>query len=156
MSAEAWPDDIRVVLDTNVLLSLYVFADSRFAALRLQIESRHWQAVTNDACRAEFTRVLNYPMFDLAAGVQKIALEKYQSVAREISTPLASAAPILLPRCTDTDDQKFLELARDSGAALLITSDKALLKLSRRLIKSGMFRVITPDAALTQIQIASS
>ena len=151
MSAEAWPDDIRVVLDTNVLLSLYVFADSRFAALRLQIESRHWQAVTNGACLAEFTRVLNYPMFDLAAGVQKIALEKYQSVAREISTPLASAAPILLPRCTDADDQKFLELARDSGAALLITSDKALLKLSRRLIKSGMFRVITPDAALTQI-----
>ena len=151
MSAEAWPDDIRVVLDTNVLLSLYVFADSRFAALRLQIESHCWQAVTNNACLAEFTRVLNYPMFDLAAGVQKIALEKYQSVAREISTPLASAAPILLPRCTDADDQKFLELARDSGAALLITSDKALLKLSRRLIKSGMFRVITPDAALTQI-----
>ena len=156
MSAEASRDGIRVVLDTNVLLSLYVFADSRFAALRQQIESRHWQVVTNAACRAEFTRVLNYPMFDLAADAQEIALAQYHATALEMTTSLAPTTTILLPRCTDTDDQKFLELARDSGAALLITSDKALLKLSRRLIKSGMFRVITPDAALTQIQIASS
>ncbi len=39
----------RVVLDTNVLVALYVFADSRFAQLRARIESGEWQALTNDA-----------------------------------------------------------------------------------------------------------
>ena len=151
MSAEASSNHIRVVLDTNVLLSLYVFADSRFAALRGQIESGRWQAITNAECRAEFARVLNYPMFNLATNAQEITLAQYQSTALEIVVPLASTTPVLLPRCTDPDDQKFLELARDSSAALLITSDKALLKLSRHLVKSGMFRVFTPDAAMARI-----
>jgi hypothetical protein len=55
----------RVVFDTNVLVSLYVFADSRFAPLRSKIESGAWLALTNDACFGEFRRVLAYPMFKL-------------------------------------------------------------------------------------------
>ena len=143
-----------VVLDTNVLISLYVFADSRFAPLRHHIEAGRWQAVTNQACLAEFVRVLNYPMFKLSAEAQVVALAEYQNMVRTISAPAQSAIRVLLPRCTDADDQKFLELARDSGAKCLVTSDKALLKLSRRLMKSGMFQVITPSAALAEISPA--
>ncbi|MDP2132805.1 MAG: PIN domain-containing protein, partial [Sulfuritalea sp.] len=47
---------LRVVLDTNVLVSLYVFADSRFAPLRAQVDSGAWQAVTNESCFGEFRR----------------------------------------------------------------------------------------------------
>jgi predicted nucleic acid-binding protein len=39
---------------------------------------------------------------------------------------------VRLPVCSDKADQKFLELARDAGAEVLITKDKALLKLARR------------------------
>jgi predicted nucleic acid-binding protein len=39
---------------------------------------------------------------------------------------------VRLPVCTDKDDQKFLELARDANATILITKDKALLKLARK------------------------
>jgi predicted nucleic acid-binding protein len=39
---------VRVVLDTNVLLSLFVFADSRYAPLRERLESGEWLALTDD------------------------------------------------------------------------------------------------------------
>ncbi|MBC7859394.1 MAG: PIN domain-containing protein, partial [Burkholderiaceae bacterium] len=51
-----------------------------------------------------------------------------------------------LPVCTDKDDQKFLEVARDAGATTLITKDKALLKLGRKTANAGMFKIIVPQA----------
>ena len=139
----------RVVLDTNVLVSLYVFADSRFAALRARIESGDWQAVTNDACFGEFRRVLGYPMFALTEVQQAGALAAYAaSVMHHRDAVPAEAAA--LPRCKDRDDQKFLELARDSNADWLVTADKALLHLARRDRLRGLFRILTPEAALTE------
>jgi predicted nucleic acid-binding protein len=51
-----------------------------------------------------------------------------------------------LPVCTDRDDQKFLEIARDAGAAILISKDKALLKLARRTARENLFRIMAPEA----------
>lgn len=139
----------RVVLDTNVLVSLYVFKDSRFAPLRSSIESGDWQAITNESCFGEFRRVLSYPLFALSAERQKEALAAYDAgvVRHAGSSPGAIAT---LPRCADRDDQKFLELARDSGADWLVTADKALLKLARRDRLRGLFRILTPEAALAE------
>jgi hypothetical protein len=55
---------------------------------------------------------------------------------------------VRLPVCTDRDDQKFLEVARDAGAAVLITKDKALLKLARKTAQAGLFRIMVPEAWL--------
>lgn len=138
---------LRVVLDTNVLVSLYVFADSRFAPLRTRIENGNWQAVTNDACFDEFRRVLDYPLFALTEMQQARALAAYaKSVVHHRDSAPAEAAA--LPRCKDRDDQKFLELARDSKASWLVTADKALLRLARRDRLRGLFRILTPEAAL--------
>ena len=138
----------RVVLDTNVLVSLYVFADSRFAPLRKRIESGEWQALTNEACFNEFRRVLGYPLFGLSTESQLGALNAYQlDVARADDVAPGSAS---LPRCSDRDDQKFLELARDSAADWLVTADKALLRLARRDRLRGLFRIMTPEMALAE------
>ena len=48
--------DARVLFDTNVLLSLWVFADSRFAPLRACIDCGEWLALTDEHCLAEFKR----------------------------------------------------------------------------------------------------
>lgn len=53
------------------------------------------------------------------------------------------AAP--LPRCADPDDQKFLELARDAGAAWLLSRDAALLALARRCERQHGFRIVPPE-----------
>ncbi|MBN8475149.1 putative toxin-antitoxin system toxin component, PIN family [Sulfuritalea sp.] len=138
----------KVVLDTNVLVSLYVFADSRFAPLRARIECGEWQAYSDAPCLDEFRRVLGYPLFALTEERQEAARAAYESKV----IPLDGARPgplVSLPRCRDRDDQKFLELARDAGADYLVTADKDLLRLARRDRLRGIFRILTPEAALT-------
>ena len=142
---------LRVVLDTNVLVSVYVFADSRFAPLRDCIENRQWCAISSDACLDEFERVLAYPQFDLTRSAQQAAYSHYvQYVTLVPALPAVEKAThtSTLPHCTDPDDQKFLEAARDGAAEWLVTADKALLKLARRDRLLGLFRILTPEAAL--------
>ncbi|TBR13053.1 putative toxin-antitoxin system toxin component, PIN family [Rugosibacter aromaticivorans] len=142
---------LRVVLDTNVLVSLYVFADSRFTALRERIENGQWCAVSSDSCLAEFERVLAYPQFGLACAERHAAYTHYARCVTLAPTLLAvgaAASTSALPQCQDPDDQKFLEAARDSSADWLVTSDKALLVLARRDRLRNLFRILTPEAAL--------
>jgi predicted nucleic acid-binding protein len=47
---------VRIVFDTNVLLSLFVFKDSRFAPLRGEVVSGRWIALTSAPCLAEYRR----------------------------------------------------------------------------------------------------
>ena len=140
----------RVVFDTNVLLSLWVFADSRFAPFRERVERGEWLALTDPDCLAEFRRVLGYPQFDLSPERQAVIHDEYASTAQLLSEK--SSFPRPLPRCSDRDDQKFLELARNAAAGWLVTSDKALLKMARRDKLAGLFRIVTPDAVLEGLQ----
>jgi putative PIN family toxin of toxin-antitoxin system len=137
---------VRVVLDTNVLLSLFVFADSRYAPLRGRLESGAWQALTDPRCLHEFQRVLTYPIFSLDAAAQAAAYEAYARLATVVAAPAAD--PVELPECEDPDDQKFLEVARDGHAQWLVTSDKALLKLARRKKLAHLFGIVPPERAL--------
>jgi predicted nucleic acid-binding protein len=47
-------------------------------------------------------------------------------------------------RCTDTDDQKFIDLALAHGARWLLSRDRAVLKLGRRTRVLGL-EVLTPE-----------
>lgn len=140
---------LRVALDTNVLVSLWIFSDSRLAPLRDALEDRRWRALTNAACAGEFARVLAYPQFGLAPERQRLALAEYRALAEDVPAAGPEADP--LPRCADRDDQKFLELARDGRADWLVTADKALLRLARRQKLAHLFRIVTPDAALAAL-----
>jgi putative PIN family toxin of toxin-antitoxin system len=135
-----------VVLDTNVLLSLFVFADSRFAAIRRSLEDGCWQALTDERCLAEFRLVIARPMFGLDEAGQAAALAAYTGLARQVVAPPGD--PAVLPLCKDREDQKFLELARDGRADWLVTSDKALLRLARRGRLRHLFAIVTPEQAV--------
>ena len=137
---------LRVVLDTNVLLSLFVFADSRFLPLRHRLEAGELVALADERCLAEFRRVLAYPMFSLDEASQEAAFAAYAERVERITTPEGQKAA--LPECKDRDDQKFLEVARDGKADCLVTSDKALLKLARRKRLAHLFQILTPEQAL--------
>ncbi len=140
---------LRVVFDTNVLLSLFVFKDSRFAPFRGEVVSGRWIALTSSACLAEYRRVLGYPLFALTDERQEAAYAAYLALVRMIDA--VPQETIALPRCKDRDDQKFLELARDGGAHWLITADKLLLRLRRGRRLDSLFRILTPDEALTTL-----
>lgn len=132
----------RIVIDTNVCLDLFVFHDPRWAALLAAIEGGAVEAVTRADCRDEYRIVLHYPHLPLDDSTRPASAARFDELIKVVAPPESG---VRLPVCTDPDDQKFLELARDAGAQVLITKDKALLKLARRLRNAGMFAVMPPE-----------
>jgi putative PIN family toxin of toxin-antitoxin system len=133
----------RIVLDTNVCLDLFVFHDPRWSALLAAIESGAVQAVTRADCRMEYLLVLHYPHLPLDEHSRATSAVRFDAL---ITVLAPAASGVRLPVCSDKDDQKFLELARDAGAATLITKDKALLKLARKTASAGLFEIVLPQA----------
>ncbi|MGV7207485.1 putative toxin-antitoxin system toxin component, PIN family [Oxalobacteraceae bacterium A2-2] len=132
----------RIVIDTNVCLDLFVFQDPRWSALLAAIESGAVEAITRADCRDEYNIVLHYAHLPLTDDTRPLSAARFDQYIKVVAPP---ASGVRLPVCTDRDDQKFLELARDAGADMLITKDKALLKLAKRLARAGMFKVIKPE-----------
>ncbi|HYD95511.1 MAG TPA: putative toxin-antitoxin system toxin component, PIN family [Noviherbaspirillum sp.] len=136
----------RIVIDTNVCLDLFVFRDARWAALLGALQEGRVQAVTRADCRTEWLKVLEYPHLPLDAESRPRAAAEFDALIACIEPDrLRPRAGVRLPLCSDPDDQKFLELARDADAAVLITKDKALLKLARKTARDGLFRIAPPD-----------
>lgn len=133
----------RIVLDTNICLDLFVFHDPRWACLLAALESGELQAVTRADCRDEYRIVLHYSHLPLDESSRPAAASRFDAL---ISVVAPDSKAIRLPVCSDRDDQKFLELARDAGADVLLTKDKALLKLARKTAQAGLFRIMSPEA----------
>lgn len=134
----------RVVLDTNVALALYAWADPRCAALAAALRGQRLCAVANAATRAEWLRILQHDELRLDATVRTCAAAAFDAQVADIDgvSPPRSTA---LPRCRDPDDQIFLELAQASGAIALYSRDRELLKLSRRTQRYAGFAVLRPE-----------
>lgn len=131
----------RIVLDTNVCLDLFLFRDPRWHMLLASMQAGSVETVTRTDCRTEWTLVLAYTKFGLDDTAQRAALAEFDRWIRLVD---GDAGGLALPLCKDPDDQKFLELAAGSGAAILLSKDKALLKLARRLRKLGLFEIMSP------------
>ncbi len=140
------PDAPVLVLDTNVCLDLFVFHDPRWAALLSALREGTVRAVTRTDCRDEWQVVLGYRQLPLDAESRASSMAAFD--AHITCHEFPPVPGIVLPRCTDRDDQKFLELARDAKAAWLITKDKALLKLARKTAQAGLFKIGLPQVWL--------
>ncbi len=137
------PHGLPVILDTNVVLSLWMFEDPTLIRLRAAVESGFLQAFTREDCLIELSRVLAYPQFQLLPEHQQAIADRYRSRCTLIE-PVAHP-DCELPTCLDRDDQKFLEVARDSGARALLSKDKLVLKLGKRPVIASRFAIITPE-----------
>lgn len=137
---------MRLVLDTNIWLDWLVFDDPGIAPLRAAVTRGEAQVFLSAACDAELERVLAYPLqrFTLDPTRQAAALARCRALATRHAHPQDARALDNLPRCADSDDQMFLELARDARADALITKDRALLALAYHHPKRLPFRIITP------------
>lgn len=132
---------MQLVLDTNVWIDWLVFDDPSVAPLKEAHRGGRVQIIADEACLDELNSVLTYPEFGLDDKQRKSHLAEVDRCV--VKHDLQRGAPISLPLCSDPDDQKFLVLARDASADWLLTRDKALLKLSRR-VKAAGFRVGSP------------
>ncbi|MFC0678850.1 putative toxin-antitoxin system toxin component, PIN family [Lysobacter korlensis] len=131
-----------MVLDTNAWLDLLVFRDPRAARLDQALQSGRVEAVTDDACRAEWQRVLDYPQLALPPDRRQALLVEFDRRSRPLGR---RRAPRPLPRCADPDDQKFLELAWACEAHWLVSRDHAVLALARRMQRECGLAIVTPE-----------
>ena len=129
-----------VVLDTNILLDIFVFNDERAVHLKQAILERSIQVVASQKTLAEFADVLSRPLFKLDEESQLAILTQWQSIAQPVDDSNLAPAPW---QCQDTDDQIFLDLAYQLRPAVLISKDNAVLQLASRAAPDGI--LITSD-----------
>lgn len=137
-SAVPW----RLVLDTNVVLDLLHFSDATALPILHAIESYRARCYASANTHAELSRVLTYSEFKLDASAQAALLTRYQSWLGDLHTIRATHRK--LPRCSDPDDQMFLELAASISADFLISKDNAVLALKGHALG---FKILTPGEA---------
>ncbi len=130
---------VRVVLDSNVVVSALLFERGQVAWLRAAWAEERCRPLVSVATVEELVRVLAYPKFRLTAVDREELLGDYLPFTETVVVPEVPD----LPRCADPDDQKFLALAYAGRASVLITGDQALLALVGRC----PFEIIRPARA---------
>ena len=124
---------VTLVIDTNIVLDLFVFADARASALRGHLERGAVQWLSTDAMRDELARVLGYAHIESRLAFYRLeaadVLAHFDRHARTVAP--ADKAPVT---CADPDDQKFIDLAV-AHRCMLLSKDAAVLSMTRRLAR---------------------
>ena len=135
-STQAW------VIDTNIVLDLWLFEDPATIPLRAALQSGAISHLATASMRDELERVLAYPHL-----VKRMAKSNIQAqdILNRFDEHLLAAEPADKAPCTckDPDDQKFIDLAV-AHAVPLLSKDAAILCMKKRLLQSGV--VLNPSA----------
>jgi putative PIN family toxin of toxin-antitoxin system len=125
----------NIVLDTNIVLDLFIFADPATPALRAALEAKalHW--IATQAMRDELERVLAYSHIVPRMAYYKITAQEVLAQF-DAQVRLADVAPKARYVCKDADDQKFIDLAV-AHQAVLLSKDHHVLRLGKRLAACG-------------------
>lgn len=126
----------RIVIDTNVVLDLFVFGDAAALPLKQALEDKKLDWVATHPMREELERVLAYPQI-----VPRLAFYKLQAedvlAAFDKHTRMVEVAIKAPVTCSDADDQGFIDLAL-AHKALLFSKDKAVTSMAKRLLSLGV------------------
>jgi uncharacterized protein len=142
-------EPLRAVLDTNVLVSALLYSNGELAWLPGAWRSGSVVPLASESVIDELTRILvqlGQKKFTLECDAIDAILQHYLSFAEHV--PSGAPIDIWLPKCKDRDDQKFLELAYRGKADALVTSDNALLGLSRK----TPFSILNPVGFRQRVQ----
>ena len=126
----------KVVLDTNIVLDLFVFKDPATALLQQSIKAKEFRWIATTDMRDELDRVLSYPHIAPRLVIHQLTpsdvLAQFDHYAQiEPTAPRATAI------CKDPDDQPFIDLAV-AHKAMLLSKDNAVLCMSKRLLALGV------------------
>lgn len=115
----------RIVVDTNVLVSRLLLGDST-PAQAVRLARKNGRLLISDATMFELAEVLNRPKLN-----RYVTLKERQRFLRELSR-IGEFVPIIqhVRECCDPKDDKFLELALNGRADVIITGDTDLLEMN--------------------------
>ena len=142
---------LRVVLDTNVVLSSLLFRSGRLSQLRHSWQDKCFVPVVCHQTMTELVRVLGYKKFKLSQVDANNILALYMPYV-EAHTLKPAANMVHVPRCRDPKDQIFLELADSAMVDYLVTGDEDLLVLNDSLQQNAAFKICTPLNFLASLE----
>ena len=127
---------VCVVLDTNIVLDLWLYQDPATPALQSALGDKTVRWLATQVMRDELERVLAYTHIVARMSASGITAEHILSRfdAHAQLMPIAAKAQFV---CKDADDQKFIDLAA-AHTAQLISKDKAVLTLRNRMARLGV------------------
>jgi putative PIN family toxin of toxin-antitoxin system len=109
---------IKVVIDTNVLVSAVLNPNGIPAKIMETVYSGEFEPIVTDGILEEYHCVLNYKKFGFS---QKIVIQML-NFFKQFLLPLPPAN--LSVKCIDPDDTKFLAAAVTGEAKFLITGNR--------------------------------
>lgn len=124
------------VLDTNIVLDIFLFADPATQPLREAFAQARIRWISTAPMREELARVLGYPHIAQRMAFHQRSIE---DLLRDYDTHShqVAVAPQAPQRCKDPDDQPFIDLALSHQAGLL-SKDHAVLSMAKRLRVRGV------------------
>jgi putative PIN family toxin of toxin-antitoxin system len=140
----------RVVLDTNVVLDWLVFRNPHCDLLKSMLEENQLQWIATAVMWDELADVLTRGCLDAWQPDLQAVKTQWTQRCQEVAPP-EPAQTAALPRCTDTDDQKFIDLAISHQAHWLLSRDRAVLRLASRAAAWGL-TIAAPIALVPQTQ----
>lgn len=135
---------LRVVLDTNVVLSALLFRSDTATRLRHAWQGGAVLPLASTETTQELLRVLAYPKFRLSADEQYELLADYLPWTRSVRI---AHPPPRVPECRDPADIPFLALAESGRAQLLVSGDRDLLALAGQ----TRFGIVSPAEFLLRL-----
>jgi len=115
----------RIVIDTNVLVSRLLLPDS-ISGMAVRTAADGGTLLVSDATLEELASVLARPKFDRY--VSKQDRERFLFLLARIAEPVAIADRLQV--CRDPKDDKFLEVAMNGSADVILSGDEDLLVLN--------------------------
>jgi len=133
---------VRVVLDTNVVLSALVFCGGAAGQVRLAWQRGLVLPLASTATVQELVRVLAWPKFRLSQAEQDELLADYLPYAETVRIP---QPPPAVPDCRDALDVPFMHLAETGKAQALVTGDRVLLAVVFEFERASLCPILSLD-----------
>lgn len=132
---------MRVVIDTNALISRLLLAES-IPARAVDRALKDMEVVVSEPTIEELAGVLGRAKWD-----RYVSVEHRQEFVRRL-LHVTTLVPVLseIDDCPDPADNRFLALALDAGADVIVTGDRDLLDLD----PWREIRILTPAEFLEQ------
>ncbi len=127
---------VTLVIDTNVVLDLFLYEDSATVPLRALLAEPQTRWLATPVMREELRRVLLYPQVVKRMDARALTADAILA-AFDARAQIVDSSPKAPYTCKDGDDQKFIDLAV-AHTAVLLSKDKAVLCMAKRLARLGV------------------
>ena len=131
-----------IVIDTNVVLDWLLFDDPRVALVSGAVTSGRARWIASTSMRDELDHVLRRGIPSRQGHPTDAVVAAFDRWSTIVEAATGAFTPSL--RCSDVDDQKFIDLAIQQRASVLVSRDRAVLRLARAAAPIGL-RIVIPE-----------